>query len=1127
MRFIYGGAGSGKSYYCLEDIEKRINKGEKGPFIILVPQQFSFEAQKRLLSLKNKEDILLCEVLDFSRLSYKIFRDLGGLNREHINKPGREILISYIIDKNYEKFKFYRGVYDKKTFRKSISDTLSELKKFGIEPDLLNNFAEALEEGEHRNKFLDIALIYEEYDKYLHEKFIDEDDDLLILKKNIRNYEGISNWQVYIDGYSNFNKLQLDIIEELIVNCKAVNITLTTGNNEEVFEITRRTEHKILNLLERNNVSLEKPVNLNSRNRDRFKDSKALRHLSENIYVYPPSEYQEATEDITLYASTNSYTEIEEVSRSIASLVRDHGIKYSEIGVILGDAAYYEEIIPAVFREYEIPYFMDRKKDIEGNLLIVFITSLLDMGSHNFSYEAVFRYLKTGFTALSLKEIDLLENYIYATGIKGKDKYDNKYSFTYMPYKNLTEEQDKILLAAVNEIKNKFSEPVINFHKALNKCNSVLEMCTLLFNFLNEQGIPQKIEALVEDFKEKGMLYESREYIQIWNTFIELMEEMVASLGGERLEADSFKKYLYAGVLELKMGFIPASIDQVTVGNVDRIKNENISHIFIVGVNDGAFPKNVLEDPVINDNDRQLLLAGGIEISRDSKAALYEEQFVVYETLLRASKSLYISYAAADAEGGALRPSIIIGDIKRIFPKVITKGDLASEVPDKEQINRLNPSYNHLLLNAYKLRNKEEATEDLKALNKYISSEHPHKYAFLKRAVNYKNTAAQLSRAEVLDIYGDKITLSVSRLEKYIKCPFAFYMQFGLEAKDRKKYELSMPDLGSFMHKAIMLYSKALSRDNMKWKDATEEYCREKAGTIVEGMLLDKEGQVFNDNSKFAFMAKRLTKVLFRTLYLLTLQFQKGSFEPYAYEARFGKGGLYPPVIVKLQDGQEIHVEGVIDRIDMLVHEGKTYVRIVDYKSSSMNLNLSEIYSGLKLQLLLYLDAVLQGDSSLLPSAVLYFKIDDPIIKTDGEVSEEDILKAIFKKFKMSGLLLKDQEIIKEMDSEIGKSSAIIPAGITKGEEFSKSSKVYEKEEFDLLRNHVRSMIYESCEKISQGNIDIAPYKKGNEIPCTYCSYTSVCGFENGVLNNKYRIINDLEDKEVIEILRKEGMAHE
>lgn len=1127
MRFIYGGAGSGKSYYCLKDIEKRIDKGEKGPFIILVPQQFSFEAQKRLLNLKNKEGILLCEVLDFSRLSYKVFRDVGGLNREHIKKPGREILVSYLIDKNYEKFKFYRGVYDKKSFRKSISDTLSELKKFGVEPEALKSFAEKLEEGEPKNKLLDIALIYENYDKYLHEKYIDEDDDLLILKNNIRNYEGISNWQVYIDGYSNFNKLQLDIIEELLINCKRVSVTLTTGSSDEIFEITKKTEDKILKLLKKNNISLEEPVNLNLKKGIRFKDSKALAHLSENIYVYPPCEFLEDTEDITLYASSNSYTEIEEVSRRIVSLVRDEKVRYSEIGVILGDTTYYQEIIPAVFREYEIPFFMDRKKDIEGNLLIVYITSLLDMGSHNFSYEAVFRYLKTGFSNLSLKEVDLLENYIYASGIKGKNKYANTYSFSYMPYRNLTEDQGKELLLNLNEIKNRFSEPVIDFHKALEKCSNVEEMCTLIFDFLNSQGIPDKIEEMVQDFKEKGMLYESREYIQIWNTFIELLEEMVASLGGEKLDVPSFKKYLYAGVLELKMGFIPASIDEVTVGNVDRIKNENISHIFLVGVNDGAFPKNVMEDPVLNDNDRQLLLEGGIEISRDSRAALYEEQFVVYETLLRASKSLHISYAAGDLEGGALRPSIIIGDIKKIFPKVKTKGDLASEIPDREQISRLNPSYNYLLLNAFKLRKREDATEELKALYKYINVEHPHKYGFLKRAINYKNATTALSKSEILDIYGERFTLSVSRLEKFIKCPFSFYMQFGLEAKDRKKYELSMPDLGSFMHKAILLYSKALSRDNMKWKDATEEYCKEKTDSIVCGMLLDKDGQVFKDNSKFTFMAKRLKKVLYRTLSLLTLQFQKGNFEPYAYEARFGKSGIYPPVIVKLSDGQEIYVEGVIDRIDMLVHEGKTYVRIVDYKSSSMTLNLSEIYSGLKLQLLLYLDAVLEGDSSFIPSAVLYFKIDDPLIKAKGEVPEEEILKAIFKKFKMSGLLLKDQDIIKEMDSEIGKSSTIIPAGFTKEQEFVKGSKVYEKEEFDLLRSHVRSLIYESCEKISRGNIDIAPYKKGNEVPCTYCSYASVCGFQNGILNNKYRIINEIDDKEVIDILRKEVSSHE
>ena len=1133
LRFIYGGTGSGKSYFCYEDIKKKLEKGQKGPFIIMVPQQNSFEAQKKLLDFDLEKYQRHCEILDFGRLCHKVLRVTGGLSRKHISPSGREILISYIIDKNHEEFKAYRGVYNKKGFVKSISDTMSELKKFGVTPEILSIFSSNTKDMELQNKINDISIIYKNYEEYLHEKYIDQDDDLIILKEKLKEYEDISSWEVYIDGFSNFNALQYGILEELLLRCKKVTMSLTLTSEKEkeqdVFSITKATEEKLINIISRNNISLDKPVNLKKPYR-RFIDSKELSHLEENLYAYPHKVYEDEMRDISLYLSANPYSEVEALGRAITSLVRDKNVKYEDIGVVLREMGGYEGIIPAVFREYNIPFFMDKKKDIDGNVLVMFITALLDIVDKNWSYEAVFKYLKTGLTELNKEDIDLLENYVLACGIKGKKNYDEDVLWKYNPYGTMEEEEEAEYLNKINNIKNNFAKPVKDFHVSIKKCKNVREMCTLLFNFLVSLKINSKVEAMVNEFKARGDLYESDEYRQIWNKFLELLDQMVEALGEEDITVDSFKRYLSAGLTELKIGFIPLYLDEVTVGTIDRIKSSKIKYIFVLGVNDGIFPKTIKEDPMLNDKDRELLKNAGIQISRDSRAAVYDEQFLVYETLLRGSKALNISFSAADIEGNALRPSVIIGRLKNIFPKIIEKTDAAGNINDMELVSAINPSFNNLLLNSREL-SKKDCSEELLAVYKYIEENDKDKFNFIKRAMGYTNMPEKLTKKSVQELYGKKFNVSVSRLEKFISCPFSFYMQYGLKGKERKKYGLTMPDLGSFMHKAILIFSESLKEDNKKWGEAEGDYIDKKADNIINGMLLNKESSIFLSIPRFSYASLRLKRVLTKTLKLLCAQFKYSAFEPFSFEARFGKGGEYPPVVIELPDKTIINIEGIIDRIDICTREDGTYVRIVDYKSSEMMLRLSDVYNGLQLQLLLYLDAVLskEGDveQGFYPAGVLYFKIDDPIIKDNGEMPEDKLSEAIFKSFKMNGLLLKDKEIIKAMDENIKTTSYVIPAGIKKSGELTDSSKAATLEEFNLLRDHVRSLIYESCIEISKGDISIKPYKKGNKVPCEYCLYGAVCGFENGILNNSYRILKDKKDNEVFDALRMEAEKDE
>lgn len=1145
LRIIYGRAGSGKSYFCLNDIKERLNNGCSTPLILLIPEQFSLQAEKNLLKTIGSAGIIRTEVLSFRRMAYRVFNEVGGVTRQHINSAGKCMLIYRVMDRLKDSLKVFPKAVRQQGFVNTLCSTISEMKRYNISPQLLENIRNNIQDDQLlKDKLEDISVIFSEFESILHQRYIDSDDDLTMLANKLdlsRQFDGAEIW---IDEFSGFTPQEYKVIEKLLKKAQRINVCLCTDclmddfaiDSTEVFSATKNTARKLIKLARENNVKVETPIALKQEPFYRFRDSREISHLEKNIFSYPYRTYLEKTKDVTIFSAVNIYTEVESTARDIIRLCRDRGIRYRDIAVVTRNLAGYQKLIQVIFNEYGIPYFIDRKRDISNHPLVLLVLSVLEIFSKNWSYESVFRYLKTGLTDIEKEDIDIIENYVLAAGIKGSTWTKNEvWDFRLNPGFEQGEisEYEQSILNRVNEIRQRIISPLMNFRAKTKGRKKTREICTALYEFLCEIRVPERIEDRIEEFKNSGLMDLANEYGQIWNILMSVLDQVVEVMGDEYVNIERFREVLAIGFGEYKIGLIPPALDQVLVGSVERSRSHEISALYILGVNDGIFPAAVQAEGILSDKDRESLRARGIELAQDTRTRAFEEQYLIYMALATAGRYLRLSYPIADHEGKTMRPSVIISRVRKLFPNISEYSNIVNHDTDRENLELVatpTPTFSRLIS---VIRRQAEGFE-VRPLwwdvyRWYIQNEQwREKCKTALSGLFYSNQISYISADKMKRLYGNPVYSSVSRLERFASCPFAYYVQYGLKAKERKIFRLDAPDLGTFMHSVLDRFSKLVDEQHMSWRELEKEWCAQAISSIVDEMLQKMSGSVLNSSQRYRYLTHRLKRVLARAVWLIAEHIKRSSFEPLGYEMSFEEKGQFPPITIQLPSGETVKLVGRIDRVDALQTEAGTYLRIIDYKSGAKAFKLSDVYYGLQIQLITYLDALWENGGEdiqhpILPGGILYFRINDPIIKSGVNTAEEEIEKEIMKQLKMKGLLLADVKLIREMDKQLEGDSLIIPARINKGDVLGKSSSAATIEQFELLRKHVKKLLTQLGEEMLKGNVSITPYKKKKFTSCTYCSYASVCQFDPGMSDNNFRILRDMKDDEVWKLMKEHG----
>ncbi len=1110
LRIIYGRAGSGKSTFCLNEIKESLAVGTASRHIIIVPEQFSFQAEKRLIAALGASGINGVEVLSFGRLSYRVLGEVGGIVRKHINPSGKSILVYTILEKHRENLKVFAKAAGQRGFVNTLCGTISELKRYNITTDVLSSLDTAGMDSRLADKLHDIGLIYEEFEKRLHERYIDSDDDLTLLAERLAKYDLPGDSEIWLDEFSGFTPQEYTIIEKLLTKASRVNVALCTDclademmiEEIDAFLPVKTAAARLRRLAAETGAGEEAPVAVKNSG---FKYNDELAFLEAHLHSFLYGTYKGGTEHLRLYEASGIYSEVENTAGDILRKCRDEGLRYSDIAVITGDLALYEKVIKAVFGEYGIPCFIDRKKSILGHPIVLLVLSALEVFIGNWSYESVFRYLKTGLTGISRKDIDFLENYVLATGKKGSSwiKADE--------------------WEGVNDSRRAAAAPLLGLHGRIKGKSTCFEMCTTLYEFLCEIGVPERLEELVRNFTEAGELDRAGEYSQVWNILMELLDQVVEAMGEERVNIEAFHGILSVGFGEYSIGLIPKAIEQVTVGSLERSRSHDIKALYILGANDGIFPVPFRHEGILSDGDREALGALGVELAPDTRGRTFEQQHLIYTALTAPSEYMRLSWRASDSDGKALRPSAVINRLRRMFPGIRFESGIADSEPSNNGYAGISapvPAFNGLtaaMRQKYEGRLIDPVWEA--AAQWYKEKEGwREKYARMMEGFGYTNQVKPINRERIRKLYSD-INTNISRLERYFSCPFSYYLEYGIKARERRIMKMNAPDMGSFMHNVIDRFSNIVSESGIGWGNIKRDWCAEKVALIVDELMTDAFGGMFMSSARYKYFADRLKKVLTRSVWLISEHMRRSSFAPVGYELGFGVGGKLPAITLELPSGEKMALSGRIDRLDCLEREEGRYFRIVDYKSGSKSLRIADIYYGLQLQLITYLDAA--GESlkdetgkPVIPAGMLYFTLNDPIVRGSREASEEEIERAIMKELKMKGLLLADVKLIKEMDTDIDGDSLIIPARVNKGGDLGRSSAATA-EQFDMLKRHTRELMKNLGQEMLKGNIAISPYRKKSVSACTYCRYKCVCQFDMKLAGNKYRNLQDMKEEEI------------
>lgn len=1118
LRFILGRAGSGKTYQIFKEIKDRILNGANNKLILLVPEQFTLQTEYDIITKMDMPGIIDLEILSFERLTYKVFNQVGGLKKIEINELGKTMILRRLFEKYSKDLILYNKASKQDGFISDFCTLIKEFKRNEITPQLLRDRINSFQEDNILNKKLrDITYMYEKFNEFMNGKYFDEEDKLGLLIENIDKASFLEEAEIWIDGFDSFTSQEYHILEKLLAKASRLNIALTLDLDDfardyDVFIPTRRTYERLSKIAKNARIS----TTYVSRDLNSAKSSELI-YLESEFFSYPYKKYKDEVSNIKIFKATNPYTEVEYLASEIISLVRDKEYRWKDIAVVPSSIDEYGMIIKRVFSEYKIPYFIDEKRSILNNPIVKLILTSLDIIIKNFKYEDVFNFIKTGFSNLDRFEYEELENYVLRYGIEG-DKWFN--DFTYGE-----EEYD---LAFINEIRKKFINSFVKFNEEMKKRRKVSEKTKVLFEFLMEINIEEKLEERIQILKDAGELEQVNENTQIWNIVIEVFDQLVEILGDAIISIKDYKKILESGFGEYELGILPPTIDKVLVGNLERSRSHDIKALFLIGVNDGLLPSSYREEGILTEEDKISMKEASIQVNNDIDSRIQEERFSVYKSIAKPTEYLWVSYPIADIEGKALRPSIYIERFKRLFPNIVELSDITKENEKNiDLISMSESTYKYLIENLRRYLDGDNL-DDIwwEVYDWYFNNnEWKDKLKNLLDGLSFDNQESYIGEKKAKALYAAPFKSSISRLEKFVNCPFSHFVNFGLKPKERKEFKIKAPDMGRLFHSSIEIFAKKLKERNVSWKDLDKEQCDNLVDMVIDELVPEFENNLLQSTHRYKYLIKKLKRISKRAAWTLTEHLRKGEFQPFKYELEFADGGKseIPPIVIQLPNGEEIKLEGRIDRIDILENSDGKYVKIIDYKSGNKKFSLSDVYYGLQIQLIVYLDAVLENKDKLVkdelyPGGVFYFRIDDPLVNGEG-IEEAEIENEIMKKLKLDGIILKDVKVIKAMDRDVEQNgkSLIIPASLNKSGEIGKRSSALSKEELKVLIKHVRNLIAEIAIEILKGNIKIEPCKIGDFTSCKYCQYITICQFDTKFESNSYRNIKKLTNEEVIE----------
>ena len=1073
LKLLLGRAGTGKTTEILGTMAR---EGERRPQLLIVPEQHSHDAERQLCAVGGNGVSLCAEVLSFTRLASRVFSVAGGLAEPVLDAGGRLLLMDVALKAVEDRLKVYVRPSRKPPFLTQLAATVDECKGANISPERLFEVAGQVE-GESGDKFYDLALICGAYEAYCEQRGADPRDKLTRLARALEGCPWGEGRDIYLDGFTDFTVQERQVLEKLVGQANSVTVALTcdgmAGDEEDVFGPARRTARRLLELAKRMGVESEVRV----RSEKGAAVARGIARVEEHLFEAVLPVFEETPEGVELYRAMSPYSEVERAAAELARLVREEGYRYRDLAVTARSMEVYGPLITLIFPRYGLPVFLGGMDDVLQKPILTLVTGALDAVAGEYRYEDVFRYLKTGLTDLSRDEVDRLENYVLKWDIKGS-RWTQAGEWNMHPegYGGVWNETLKARVAELDGLRRRVAEPLERLRRAKEKTGEGLALA--LYGFLEEIDLPRRLLERGAELRQGGEAALAAEYEQLWKLLCGALEQCAQLLGETGMDWEEFARLFKLVLSQYQVGAIPVSLDRVAAGEMPRLAHKHCKVLYLLGADDGAIPAVAPSPGLLVDEDRSLLAAFGLESAPRLTDKLWREMTIVYETCALPSDRLIVSYALAGEDGGKGQPSFLVKKLRQLFPGLVPLDERSLEKDFR--MTALRPALELAGLRPGLGRALKEVPGCAPLVER------------MERAATMER--GSLTRPTVEALYGRHVPMSASRMDKYKSCHFSYFMQYGLGAKARKGAEFAATDYGTFVHYVL--------ENVLRERKGREVPGREQVSAVVKRYVEEQLGGLAGETARFRYLFRRLEKTVYAVVKNVCEELENSEFQPVAFELGFGKKGELPPVELTV-DGVTLSVSGVVDRVDAWEKDGRLYLRVVDYKTGRKSFDLTDVWNGLGLQMLLYLFTLsedgktLFGDRELVPAGVLYLPARDLPVGGSRTMTEEERQKKVDEQLRRKGLVLDDEAVLSAMErGEEG--FRFLPLKMKKSGEIGGEALV-SAERLGKLERHTRQILRDIAAELAAGNIAADPFWQGPQHnACQWCEYAAACQFREG-----------------------------
>ena len=1178
LQFYVGAAGSGKSWKLNQDLIAWSIENPHKRYFIIVPDQFTMHTQMELVKQHPNHGILNIEVLSFGRLSHRIFEEVGASHLAVLDDTGKSLVLRKVAADIKDDLPIIGKSLHKSGYIAEVKSTISEFMQYAVTPAKLREMMDYAEKrGALSAKLKDLHRLYEAFLAYIQNRYITTEETLDFLRTSLDKSDLIRDSVVVFDGFTGFTPIQNRVIQKLMTLTEKVIVSVLMGKEEDfppfeikeqsLFYLTGKMVKDLLKLAQEAEVGYLPDIHVNNEvPRKFFTEDKMnslnheIAHLEKSLFRYPLRPYTMEIDANALASISHNHifhaihiteaksiaSEVREVFMKVKDLTMNHGFAYREIAIITGDMNGYAGYLEREASKYEVPIYLDQTKGILLNPFTEFIRSAIKVVMKNYQYEAVFHFLRSGFIDLPFAEIDRLENYMIGCGIKGQKKFHSPFVRRLSDWQ---EDECSVRLSELNQTRLKVLEALKPLEGKQKTAGDIIKS---LYDFIVTGRIQQKLKVFEDYFTGQNDLVKAKEYSQIYRLVMELLDQIYHLLEDEPMSLSEFADIFDAGLLEIKVGTIPQNVDRIVVGDMERTRLSQVRALFFLGVNDGNIPAAGNRGGLISDLDREFLNESPWELSPTPRQKMYIQRLYLYMNMTKPSERLYLSYARVDSEGKSLRPSYLIDTIKKLFPAVEVQ--LFHGEGTLENIYGLADSLDLFVLKLRKyiteakrheLNNECYETEKKDTKNPSIFASDFDILTVLGNAYQengqYKEILDRLlkqafrsyshhplTKAVADLLYGSFFNNSISRLEKYATCAYAHFLQYGLALRERDEYTFESVDLGIIYHGVLELFAGKLAEHSLTWFTFSDEE--------GERILFEAVGQysaqygemILFGSARNEQMIGRIYRIMLRTIKTLRQQLKQGEFQPELFEASFSQAEYLEAANILLSPEENMSLRGQIDRVDVCETDQEVFVKVVDYKSGHKTFDLAGLYHGLQLQLVVYLNVAMEmmkqnhPDKEVIPAAVLYYHISDPMLSEEAEADADKLEEKRLSKLKMTGIVNEDEAIIKRLDRDFAGQSLVIPVARKKDGAYTSNSGVLKQADFAVLSHYVNQKIKAMGQQIKAGDIAVNPYETKDGTGCKYCQFQHVCGFDLSLPGYHTRKLPELPPGEALELMQNQ-----